>query len=78
MLPKSPVRRETMAPRDRIVAGVRELLEQQYLESVGGQAKEEYAALDHGEQTVVLKTFLQKLLARWESNQWAKVFLNIL
>ena len=57
---------------------VRELLEQQYLESVGGQAKEEYAALDHGEQTVVLKTFLQKLLARWESDQWAKVLLNIL
>jgi hypothetical protein len=78
MLPKFPVHRETMAPRDRIVAGVRELLEQQYLGSVGGRAQEEYAALDHSEQRVVLKAFLQKLLARSESDQWAKVLQNIL
>jgi hypothetical protein len=67
-----------MSPRVRVIEGVRELLEQQYLESVGDRSKDEYSGLNDGEQRLVLRAFLQKLTAGSESNQWARVLQDIL
>jgi hypothetical protein len=39
-----------MSPRDRIVRGVRQLLEQQYFESMSDHAKDEYAGLSDDEK----------------------------
>jgi hypothetical protein len=42
-----------MSSRDRIVEGVRKLLEEQYLESVGERDKDEYGGLNGSEQRVI-------------------------
>ena len=62
-----------MSPRERIIEGVRELLEQQYLESVNDQSKHEYAGQSENEKRVTLKAFLQKLSAGSEAELWVKV-----
>jgi hypothetical protein len=67
-----------MSPRERIIEGVRELLEQQYLESVSDQSKDDYAGLNDSEQRLVLKAFLQKLTGGSDADQWAKVLHDIL
>jgi hypothetical protein len=67
-----------MSPRDRIVEGVRELLEQQYLGSVGDQCRAEYARLSDSQQRAVLKGFLRKLTAGAESERWAMRLQEIL
>jgi hypothetical protein len=66
-----------MSPRDRIVNGVRELLEQEYNESVGDQAKNEYAALSDDEKRTTLKAFLLKQTGT-SQDAWAKVLLDLL
>jgi hypothetical protein len=67
-----------MSPRDRIVEGVRELLEKQYLESVGDQCGAEYARLSDSQQRAVLKAFLGRLTAGAEPEQWAMRLQDIL
>jgi hypothetical protein len=62
-----------MSPRDRIIEGVRKLLEEQYLESVGERDKDEYGGLNGSEQRIVLKAFLQKLTGGSDADLWAKV-----
>jgi hypothetical protein len=61
-----------MSPRDRIIEGVRKLLEQQYLESIGDQSKHEYARLSDSDKKVPLKDFLQRLTDGSEADEWAK------
>jgi hypothetical protein len=70
-------RRTPMLPRDRIVEGVRELLEQQYFNSAGDRSKDEYGGLNDGEQRAALKAFLKKITAGSESHQWARVLQDI-
>jgi hypothetical protein len=67
-----------MSPRDQLVEGVRRLLEQQYLESVGDQAKYNNAGLSETEKREILKAFLQKRTAGSTTGQWAKVLEDIL
>jgi hypothetical protein len=67
-----------MSPRDRIVEGVRKLLEEQYLESVGERHKDEYDRLNGSEQRVIHKAFLQTLTVGSQTDQWAKVLQDIL
>jgi hypothetical protein len=67
-----------MSPRDRIIEGVRKLLEEQYLESVGERDKDEYGGLNGSEQRVILKAFLQNLTGGSEADLWAKVLQDIL
>ena len=67
-----------MSPRDRIVEGVRKLLEEQYLETVGERDKDEYGGLNGSEQRVILKAFLQKLTVGSQTDHWAKVLQDIL
>ena len=67
-----------MLPRERIVRDVRELLEQKYLESIGGRSKREYAGLSETEKREVLKAFLQKRIAGSTAHQWARVLQDIL
>jgi hypothetical protein len=67
-----------MSPRDRIVEGVRKLLEEQYLETVGERDKDEYGGLNGSEQRVILKAFLQKLTGGSDADLWAKVLQDIL
>jgi hypothetical protein len=67
-----------MSPRDRIIEGVRKLLEEQYLESVGERDRDEYGRLNGSEQRVILKAFLQKLTGGSDADLWAKVIQNIL
>jgi len=66
-----------MTPRDRIIKAVRELLEHQYLESVGDQCKHEYAGLSETEKREALKAFLQKRTAGSEAKPWVKVLEDI-
>jgi hypothetical protein len=58
-----------MSPRKRVIEGVRELLEQQYLESVGDRSRDGYGRLNDAERRAVLKAFLPKLAAGSESDQ---------
>jgi deoxyribodipyrimidine photolyase-like uncharacterized protein len=67
-----------MSPRDRIVEGVRELLEKQYLEAAGDQSRVEYATLSDSQQRAILKAFLRRLTAGAESEQWAMRLQDIL
>jgi hypothetical protein len=67
-----------MSPRDRIIEGVRELLEKQYLESASDASKDEYRGLNGSEQRVILKAFLQKLTGGADADLWAKVLHDIL
>ena len=74
-----------MSSRDRIVEGVRELLEQQYLQSTSDASKDKYNRLIASEKTVVLKRFLQEiamgspdLAAEFEVNVWAQRLCDIL
>ena len=67
-----------MSPRDRIVEGVRKLLEEQYLESVGERDQDEYDRLNGSEQSVILKAFLQKLTGGSDADPWAKMLQDIL
>jgi hypothetical protein len=67
-----------MSPRERIIEGVRKLLEEQYLESAGERDKDEYGGLNGSEQRVILKAFLQKLTGRSDADLWAKVLQDIL
>jgi hypothetical protein len=66
-----------MSPRDRIISGVRQLLEQQYLESVGDHAKDEYAGLSDDEKRTTLKAFFQKQ-TDGSHEQWVKVLQDLL
>jgi hypothetical protein len=67
-----------MSPRERIIEGVRKLLEKQYLESVGERDKDKYGGLNGSEQRVILKAFLQKLTGGSDADLWAKVLQDIL
>jgi hypothetical protein len=67
-----------MSPRDLIIKGVRELLEQQYLESVAQEIKDDYAALNKDEKRKVLKEFLHKLTAESGGDSWAERIDDIL
>jgi hypothetical protein len=67
-----------MSSRDRIVEGVRKLLEEQYLESVGERDKDKYDGLNGSEQRVILKAFLQKLTGGSDADPWAKMLQDIL
>jgi hypothetical protein len=60
-----------MSPRDRIIIGVRRLLEQQYLESMSDHAKDEYAGLSADEKRTTLKAFLQKQTSG-SDEKWVK------
>jgi deoxyribodipyrimidine photolyase-like uncharacterized protein len=66
-----------MSPRDRIVQQVRQMLEQQYLESIGDQSKHEYAGLSEPEKRAVLRAFLEKQIAGSKTGQWVKVLEDI-
>jgi hypothetical protein len=66
-----------MSPRDRIVRGVRQLLEQQYLESMSDHAKDEYAGLSDDEKRTTLKAFLQKQTSG-SDEQWVKALQDLL
>ena len=67
-----------MSPRDRIVSGVRQLLEQQYLESTSDHAKdEEYAGLSDDEKRTTLKALLREQTGASEE-QWVKVLQDLL
>jgi hypothetical protein len=67
-----------MTPRDRVIEGVRKLLEEQYLESVDDRSKDEYARFSETEKRSVLKAFLQKLTAGSKAEQWAKALGDVL
>jgi hypothetical protein len=67
-----------MSSRDRIVEGVRKLLEEQYFESVGERDTDEYGRLNDSEQRVILKAFLQKLTVGSQADQWAKMLQDML
>jgi hypothetical protein len=67
-----------MTPRDRIIEGIRQLLEQQYLESVNDRSKDEYARLSETEKRGILKPFLQRLTAGSKAEQWAKALGDVL
>jgi hypothetical protein len=67
-----------MSPRERIIEGVRKLLEEQYLESVGERDRDEYRELNGSEHRVILKAFLQKLTGGSDADLWAKVLHDIL
>jgi hypothetical protein len=67
-----------MSSRDRITRDMRQLIEQQYLASIGDQAKHEYAELSETEKRKDLKDFLQKRTARSKSDQWVRVLEDIL
>jgi hypothetical protein len=56
---------------------IRQLLEQQYLESIGDQSKHEYAGLSEIEKRKVLKAFVQQA-AGFKTGQWVKVLEDIL
>jgi hypothetical protein len=66
-----------MSPRDRIISGVRQLLEEQYLQSASDQAKDEYTGLNDDDKRVNLKAFLQKQTSGSEE-QWVKVLQDLL
>jgi hypothetical protein len=66
-----------MSPRDRIVNGMRKLLEQQYLESVGDQGKDEYAGLSDDEKRTALRAFLLKQTGT-SQELWVKVLQDLL
>ena len=66
-----------MSPRDRIVNGMRQLLEQQYLESTSDHAKDEYAGLSDDEKRTTLKAFLREQTGASEE-QWVKVLQDLL
>ena len=67
-----------MSPRDRIIEGMRELLEEQYLESVSDRSKAEYAGLSDVQKRAILKAFLRKLTAWSEAEEWVKMLEEIL
>jgi hypothetical protein len=67
-----------MSPRERIIEGVRELLEQEHLESVDDRSKDECRGSSGSEQRVILKAFLQKLTGGSDANLWAKVLQEFL
>jgi hypothetical protein len=56
---------------------VRKLLEQQYLESVGDQANDEYAGLSDDEKRTALKAFLLKQTGT-SQKLWVKVLQDVL
>jgi hypothetical protein len=66
-----------MSPRDRIISGMRQLLEQQYLDSKSEQSRDEYAGLSDDEKRTALKAFLQKQTSGPEE-QWVKVLQDLL
>ena len=67
-----------MSRRDGIVRVVRQLLEQQYLESIGVQARHEFADLSESEKRAVLKAFLEQQTAGLRTAQWVRVLEDIL
>jgi hypothetical protein len=67
-----------MSSRERIIEGVRKLLEEQYLESVGERDQDKYDGLNGSEQSVILKAFLQKLTGGSDADPWAKMLQDIL
>ena len=67
-----------MSPRDLIIKGVRELLEQQYLESVAQELKDDYAAFSEDEKRKVLKEFFHKLTAESGGDPWTERINDIL
>jgi hypothetical protein len=67
-----------MTPRDRIIESVRQLLEQQYLESADDRSKDGYAGFSETEKRGVMKAFLQKLTAGSKAEQWAKALGDVL
>jgi hypothetical protein len=67
-----------MSPRDRIIEGVRKLLEKQYLESVGEREKDEFTGLSESEKRAAVKAFLEKRTARLRTAQWVRVLEHIL
>jgi hypothetical protein len=71
-------RRGQMSSLDPIINGVRDLLEREYLESVGDEPKDAYAGLSATEKRKTLKTFLQKLTVDPEVRHWAKRLEEIL
>jgi hypothetical protein len=58
-----------MSPQDRIAKGARELLEQQYLESVDDQSKNGYARLSDTEKRATLRAFLEKRNSESDTQQ---------
>jgi hypothetical protein len=66
-----------MSPRDRIVIGVRQLIEQQYLESTSDHAKDDYTGLSDDEKRTTLKAFLREQAGASEE-QWVKVLQDLL
>jgi hypothetical protein len=66
-----------MSPRHRIGRGVRQLLEQQYLESTSEHAKDEYAGMSDDEKRTTLKAFPREQTGASEE-QWVKVLQDLL
>jgi hypothetical protein len=64
-----------VSARDRIVAGVRRLLEEQYRESASYQAKRRYAESSECEKGIILGAFLQKQI---EGPRAAKRWIELL
>jgi hypothetical protein len=67
-----------MTPRDRIISGMRQLLEQQYLDSMSEQSRGEYAGLSDDEKRTTLRAFLQKQNDESDTEQWMKLLLILL
>jgi hypothetical protein len=65
-----------VSPRDRIIIGVLQLIEQQYLKSTNDRTKEEYAGLSGHEKRKTLKSFLQKQTFA-SRRQWAKTLQDM-
>ena len=64
-----------MSPWDQIVAGVRRVLEEQYLESASDGARQRYAESSEIERGMILGAFLQEQL---DGSQGAKRWVQVL
>ena len=64
-----------MSPRDRIVSGLRRVLEELYLGSASDRAKQRYAESSEAERGMILGAFLQKQL---DGSQAAKQWVQLL
>jgi hypothetical protein len=66
-----------MSSIDRIISGVRQLIEEQYLESANAVARDEYAAMRTEDKTATLKAFLlEQAKVSKESLEWAATFID--
>jgi hypothetical protein len=64
-----------MSPRDRVVSGLRRVLEELYLGSASDRAKQRYTESSEAERRMILGAFLRKQL---DGSQAAKQWVRLL